>query len=156
MTSQKIQPRTALFAGSFDPFTIGHSSIVGRGLKIFDEIVIAIGVNSSKQPWMPLEKRLEAIRTLYRNDNRIRVESFTGLTVDAARTFGANFLLRGVRTVADFEYERQMADINRNLSGIESVLIYALPELASVSSSMVRELARYGVDISPYLPTPGN
>lgn len=145
--------RIALFAGSFDPFTIGHKSIVDRGLEIFDGIVIGVGINRAKKPWIPAEKRVADIRRLYDGDPRVRVETFTGLTVEAARNFGAKFLLRGVRTVADFEFERQLADINRNLSGIESVLIYALPELASVSSSMVRELASYGVDITPYVPT---
>lgn len=145
--------RIALFAGSFDPFTIGHKSIVDRGLEIFDGIVIGVGINRAKKPWIPAEKRVADIRRLYDGDPRVRVETFTGLTVEAARNFGAKFLLRGVRTVADFEFERQLADINRNLSGIESVLIYALPELASVSSSMVRELASYGVDITSYVPT---
>lgn len=145
--------RIALFAGSFDPFTIGHKSIVDRGLDIFDSIVIGVGINPVKKPWLPAEKRVADIRRLYAGDPRVRVETFTELTVDAARRFGAKFLLRGVRTVADFEFERQLADINRNLSGIESVLIYALPSLASVSSSMVRELASYGVDITPYVPT---
>lgn len=145
--------RIALFAGSFDPFTIGHKSIVDRGLEIFDGIVIGVGINQAKKPWLPVEKRVADIRRLYAGDPRVRVETFTGLTVEAALSFGARFLLRGVRTVADFEFERQLADINRNLSGIESVLIYALPSLASVSSSMVRELASYGVDITPYVPT---
>lgn len=146
-------PRTALFAGSFDPFTVGHQSIVDRALALFDEIVIGIGVNPAKKPWHTPQQREEAIRALYRGEPRVRVMQFTGLTVDAARRCGAQFLLRGVRSVADFEYERQLAEINRNLSGLESVLIYALPHLASISSSMVRELASHGVDITPYLPS---
>lgn len=145
---------TALFAGSFDPFTTGHKSIVDRALPLFDSIIIGIGINSSKKPWQPVEQREQAIRTLYAHEPRIRVERFSGLTVEAARRFGADCLLRGVRSVADFEYERQLADINRNISGLESVLIYALPELASVSSSMVRELASFGVDTTPYIPHP--
>ncbi len=147
------QQRMALFAGSFDPFTIGHKSIVDRGLQLFDGIVIAIGINPAKKPWQPLEQRIALLEKIYADDSRIKIATFSGLTVDAARRFGASFLLRGVRTVADFEYERQLADINRNLSGIESVLIYALPQLASLSSSAVRELASHGVDISPYVPT---
>ena len=143
------QQRIALFAGSFDPFTIGHKSIVDRGLQLFDGIVIAIGINPAKKPWQPLEQRIALLEKIYADDSRIKIATFSGLTVDAARRFGASFLLRGVRTVADFEYERQLADINRNLSGIESVLIYALPQLASLSSSAVRELASHGVDISP-------
>lgn len=144
--------RIALFAGSFDPFTIGHKSIADRGLEIFDEIVIGIGVNSSKKPWLTANEREDAIRKIYLNEPRVKVMQFSGLTVDAAKMCGARFLLRGVRTVADFEYERQLADINRNISGLESVLIYALPSHASVSSSVVRELASYGVDVSQYLP----
>jgi len=146
--------RIALFAGSFDPFTIGHKSIVDRGLEIFDEIAIGIGTNSAKKPWQTPEEREAHIRAVYSGEPRVKVFRFSGLTVDAARECGARFLLRGVRTMADFEYERQLADINRNLSGLESVLIYALPRMASVSSSIVRELASYGVDISPYIPQP--
>lgn len=145
---------TALFAGSFDPFTIGHKSIVDRALPLFDRIIIGIGVNSSKKQWQSVEERLHTIKTLYSHEPRVTVASFSGLTADAARGLGADLLLRGVRSVADFEYERQLADINRNISGLESVLIYTLPELASVSSSMVRELASFGVDVSSYLPKP--
>lgn len=144
--------KTALFAGSFDPFTLGHKSIADRGLEIFDRLVIGVGVNSSKQGWLPVEERLERIRRVYASDPRVEVISFTGLTAEAARAYGARFLLRGVRSVADFEFERQLADINRNISGLESVLIYALPEYASLSSSAVRELASYSVDIAPYIP----
>lgn len=145
--------RIALFAGSFDPFTIGHKSIVDRALPLFDEIVIGVGVNSGKSGHAAATDRCRNIEAVYAAEPRVRVVAFDGLTVDAARREGAQFLLRGVRSVADFEYERQLADINRNISGIESVLIYALPELASVSSSMVRELAAYGVDVSEYLPS---
>lgn len=145
-------PRIALFAGSFDPFTAGHQSIVDRSLDLFDSIVIGIGVNPAKKPWLPLDRRISDIEALYAGEPRVKVISFTGLTVDAARRCGASFLLRGVRSVADFEYERQLADINRNISGLESVLIYALPHLASLSSSAVRELASHGVDITPFLP----
>lgn len=143
---------TALFAGSFDPFTIGHKSIVDRALPMFDRIVIGIGINSAKAGWLPAEERLQRIRRIYAGTPKVEVITFNGLTVDAARTCGAQFLLRGVRSTIDFEYERNLADINRNLSGVESVLIYALPELAAISSSMVRELASFGVDVTPYLP----
>lgn len=143
---------TALFAGSFDPFTIGHKSIVDRALPMFDRIVIGIGINSAKAWWLPAEERLQRIRQIYAGNPKVEVITFNGLTVDAARTCGAQFLLRGVRSTVDFEYERNLADINRNLSGVESVLIYALPELAAISSSMVRELASFGVDVTPYLP----
>lgn len=151
-TDNTAGKRTALFAGSFDPFTIGHKSIVDRGLQIFDEVVIGIGVNMDKRGWLTPSQRMEAIERVYAGNPRVRVISYTGLTVQAAAEAGANFLLRGVRTAQDFEYERQLADVNRNLSGLESVLIYALPELAAISSSMVRELNHYGVDITPYIP----
>ena len=148
--------RIAFFAGSFNPFTTGHKSIVDRALPLFDEIVVGVGVNASKPEAVDsAAERCRRIEAVFAGESRVRAVVFSGLTVSAAQAHGARFLLRGVRSVADFEYERQMADINRNISGIESVLIYALPELASVSSSMVRELASYGVDVSNYLPAAG-
>jgi len=144
--------RLALFPGSFDPFTLGHADIVGRALKLFDEIVVAVGCNEQKQGWQPVEERVAAIRKLYKDEPRIRVESYTGLTVDFAKAQGAAAIVRGVRTMADFEYEMQMADVNRRLTGIETLLLPASPELASLSSTVVRELAHFGRDISPFLP----
>ncbi|MDY3858481.1 MAG: pantetheine-phosphate adenylyltransferase [Muribaculaceae bacterium] len=140
------------YAGSFDPFTIGHRSIVDRALAMFGGVVIGVGVNTGKKPWQPLAERLAAIRALYAGDPRVEVTSYEGLTCDAARACGAGALLRGVRTVADFEYERNLADVNRNISGLESVLLLALPELASVSSSLVRELAAFGAPYDRFLP----
>ncbi len=148
------RPRVALFAGSFDPFTIGHKSIVDRALPLFDAIVIGLGINSAKTPWMPLEERISAIRAIYADDPRVTVGSFHGLASDFAREKGARYLLRGVRSVADFEYERNMADANRLLTGgwLETILIPSIPELAAVSSSLVRELARFGAPYSRFLP----
>lgn len=140
------------FAGSFDPFTIAHKSVVDRALPLFSKLVIGIGINSAKRPWQPVEERVEAIRRVYAGEPKVEVVTYDDLTVDAARRHGAKFLLRGARSVADFEYERALADINRNISGLESVLIYTLPEHAAISSSMVRELAAFGRDITPYLP----
>lgn len=140
------------FGGSFDPFTIAHKSVVDRALPLFSKLIIGIGVNTAKRPWQPVEERLEAIRRLYASEPKVEVVTYEDLTVDAARRHGAKFLLRGARTVADFEYERSLADINRNLSGLESVLIYTLPEHAAISSSLVRELAAFGRDYSPYIP----
>ena len=141
-----------LFPGSFDPFTLGHSDIVRRALSLFDEVVIAVGYNESKAGWMPVEDRLSSIRRLYADEPRVTVESYTGLTVDFAKGHGITAIIRGVRTTADFEYEMQLADVNRQLTGIETILLPASPQLASLSSSIVRELAHFGRDISAFLP----
>jgi len=141
-----------LFPGSFDPFTLGHADIVRRALGLFDEVVVAVGYNEQKKGWMPVEERVEAIRRLYKDEPRVRVESYTGLTVDFAKERGITAIVRGVRTTADFEYEMQLADVNRRLTGIETILLPASPQLASLSSSVVRELAHFGHDISAFLP----
>lgn len=144
--------RIALFPGTFDPFTIGHQSLVTRGLALVDEIIISIGVNDQKHTYYSLEKRLEAIRNLYRNEPRVRVMSYQVLTVDFAQAVGARFILRGIRTVHDFEYEKSIADVNRKLSGIETFILFTEPEHTHISSSIVRELLRYGKDISQFVP----
>ena len=147
--------RIAIFPGSFDPFTIGHKNIVDRALPLFDRIIIAIGVNSAKQPWMPLPERIDAIHFVFADEPQVEVDSFSGLAVDYARERNARFRLRGVRTCADFEYERNMADANRMLPAgkdIETILLPALPEYAAVSSSLVRELARFGAPYAHLLP----
>ncbi len=141
-----------LFPGSFDPFTLGHDDIVRRALMLFDEVVVAIGYNEQKSGWKPVEERIASIRKLYEDEPRVRVESYTGLTVDFAKEQGITAIIRGVRTTKDFEYELQMADMNRRLTGIETILLPASPEFASLSSSLVRELARFGRDISTFLP----
>lgn len=143
--------RIAVFPGSFNPFTKGHADIVGRGLALFDRIIIAVGVNPAKSN-DSVEATLEAIRRIYAGEPRIEVEAYTTLTVDFAAKKGARFILRGVRSVKDFEYERDIAEINRQLSGIESVILFSKAELAAVSSSVVRELAAYGRDVSSFLP----
>ena len=142
----------ALFPGSFDPFTLGHDDIVRRALTLFDEVVVAIGYNEQKSGWKPVEERIASIRKLYGDEPRVRVESYTGLTVDFAKEQGITAIVRGVRTMKDFEYELQLADMNRRLTGIETILLPASPEFASLSSSLVRELARFGRDISAFLP----
>lgn len=143
--------RIAVFPGSFNPFTKGHADIVERGLALFDRIIIAVGVNPAKRN-DSVEATLEAIRSLYAGEPRIEVEAYTTLTVDFAAKKGARFILRGVRSAKDFEYERDIAEINRQLSGIESVILFSKAELAAVSSSVVRELAAYGRDVSSFLP----
>ena len=144
--------RIALFPGSFDPFTVGHESIVERALPLFDEIVIAIGINYNKLTLTTLEERVAWIEGIFRDEPRVKVISYNGLTVDAAKKCGATFMLRGVRMIQDFEYEKNLAEVNRALSGIETVLLYTLPEYSHISSSIVRELVKYGQDVRAYLP----
>ena len=152
MTQTCNPQRRALFAGSFDPFTIGHASIVERALSLFDTVVVAVGVNATKSSATPAEERVAAIRRLYPQE-RVEVVAYQGeLTVDLARRLGCSHLLRGVRSVADFEYERNIADVNRRISGIDTVLLFALPEHAAISSSVVRELKSYNHDISSFIP----
>ena len=144
--------RIALFPGTFDPFTIGHQSLVERGLALVDEIVISIGINDKKRTHFSLERRLEAIRDLYKDNPRVRVMAYDQLTVDFAREVGAGFILRGIRTVNDFEYEKSIADVNRKLTGIETFILFTEPEHTHISSSIVRELLRYGRDVSQFIP----
>ena len=144
--------RTAIFVGSFDPFTIGHDSIVRRALPLFDRLIIGVGVNIGKHYMLSAEERVDAIRRLYSDEPRISVEQYSGLTVDFADSVGAQFIVKGVRTVKDFEAEREQADINRRLTGIETIVLFALPGMDSVSSSVVRELMHYGRDCSELLP----
>ena len=142
---------TALFAGSFDPFTVGHRSIVERGLKLFDKIVVAIGYNEHKPGEWPVESRLKAIASLFAGNPRVEVTSFAGLTVDMARKCGADALLRGVRSISDFEYERTLADTNREIAELETVFLLSEPQFSFVSSSMVWELMHNGYDVSQYI-----
>ncbi len=144
--------RRALFPGTFDPFTIGHYSVVKRALGFMDEVVIGIGVNDQKKTYFPTEKRVEMIRQLFADEPRIRVEAYSGLTIDFAKEQEAQFIVRGIRTVRDFEYEETIADINRKLAGIETILLFTEPELTSISSTIVRELLQYGKDVTAFLP----
>ena len=144
--------KVAIFPGSFDPFTIGHASIVERGLPLFDEIVIGVGLNESKRALYAPAERVAAISRLYADEPRVRVESYDDLTIDFAHRIGAKFILRGLRSVKDFEYERDIANMNHRLSGIETVLLFTEPHYSSVSSSVVRELIAFGKDVSDFLP----
>ena len=152
MWSTDNNKRIALFPGTFDPFTTGHESLVKRGLALMDEIVISIGVNDAKKTFYSLESRINAIRQFYCNEPRVKVMSYDKLTIDFAKEMGANFILRGIRTVNDFEYEKNIADVNRDLSGIETFILFTEPEHTHISSSIVRELLRYGKDISRFIP----
>jgi pantetheine-phosphate adenylyltransferase len=144
--------KIAIFPGSFDPFTIGHASIVERGLPLFDEIVIGVGFNANKRSLLSPEERVEAIRNLYTNEPRIRVVAYNDLTIDLARREGANYILRGLRSVKDFEYERDIANINHRLAGVETVLLFTEPQFSDISSSVVRELIAFGKDVTDFLP----
>ena len=144
--------KTAIFPGTFDPFTIGHNALVRRALNLVDELYIAIGINTEKRTMLTLEERMQSISTLYKDESRIHVVSYEGLTTDFAQSIGAQFILRGVRNTIDFEYERNIADVNKMLTGIDTLLLISEPQYAAISSSMVRELAHFGKDISKYLP----
>lgn len=144
--------RRAIFPGTFDPFTIGHFSVVKRALMFMDEIVIGIGINESKKTYFPVEKRVEMIRHLYRDEPKVKIVSYGCLTIDFAKQENAVFIVRGIRTVNDFEYEETIADINRKLAGIETILLFTEPELTCVSSTIVRELLQYNKDVSRFIP----
>ena len=145
--------RTGIFVGSFNPFTIGHDSIVQRALPLFDRLVIGVVGDNVHKPDMPsAEERIKAIADLYSAEPRIEVKVYQGLAIDFAKAENAHFIVKGVRTINDFEHEQWQADFNRRLGGIETILLYTEPELASVSSSALRELSHFGVDISDYLP----
>lgn len=142
---------TAVFPGSFNPFTIGHKSIVDRALGIFDRVVVAVGHNIDK-PGDDIARRIEAIRRAFRDNSRVEVTSYSGLTAEFVKRIEASAILRGVRNIADFEYERNLADVNKEILGVETVLMFSLPEYSYISSSMVRELAANGHDVSSLLP----
>ena len=146
------QRRIALFPGTFDPFTLGHQSLVKRVLTCADAVVIAIGINEKKQTYYTLEQRVSAIRALYAEEPRVKVITYSGWTVDVVQQEQASFILRGVRSVIDFEYEKAIADVNRQLTGIETLLLFTEPAYAHISSSVVRELLHFGKDVSAFLP----
>ena len=149
--------RTAVFPGSFDPFTIGHKDIADRALKIFDYLIIGVGFNINKPGNSEIvTERVKAIESVFGNDDRVKVEAYSGLTVDFARRHGAAFIVRGLREVKDFEYERNLADTNAAISDIETLFLTARPELGFVSSSMVRELKANGYNVARFLPNKGN
>ena len=144
--------RIAIFPGSFDPFTIGHASIERRGLEMFDKIVIGVGYNANKRSFLTPEERVAAIEKVYASESRVKVVAYDNLTADLARREQARFVLRGIRSVKDFEYERDIAGINHRLSGVETVLLFTEPHYADISSTIVRELLAFGKDVSEFLP----
>ena len=145
--------RTAVFPGSFDPFTIGHKDIAERALNMFDFLIIGVGFNISKPGNDAIvSDRVKSSAPIFKDEKRITVEAYSGLTVDFAKRHGAGFIVRGLREVKDFEYERNLADTNAAISNIETVFLTARPEFGFISSSMVRELKSNGYDVSRFLP----
>lgn len=146
--------RVALFPGSFDPFTKGHENIVLRGLNVFDEIVIAIGYNSTKNNrYFPIEVMVEKINGCFKGNANVKVITYAKLTAVLAKEMGARYLLRGLRNTTDFEYENSIAQVNTHLnSDLESVFLITSPKLAAINSSIIREVHRYGGDVSEFLP----
>ncbi|MDL2243526.1 pantetheine-phosphate adenylyltransferase [Bacteroidales bacterium OttesenSCG-928-J19] len=144
--------KKAIFPGTFDPFTLGHLSLVKRGLALVDEIVIAIGVNPNKKTFFSLEDRLDMISRLFASNPRVSVKPYDSLTVDFAREEDAPFILRGIRSVNDFEYEKNIADVNREIAGVETFVLFTEPKHTHISSSIVRELLSYGKDVQGFVP----
>jgi pantetheine-phosphate adenylyltransferase len=145
--------KIAVFPGSFDPFTIGHEAIVSRALSLFDKIIIAVGVNSVKNSLFSVENRVKMIRKVFPDEKKIEIETFQGLTVDFCRVKGASYILRGLRTAADFEYERAMGQMNKRMApGIETVFFLTSTEHTPINSTIVRDIIRMGGDASIFVP----
>ena len=145
---------TGIFTGSFNPFTIGHAAIVKRALRMMDRIIIGVGTNRQKNNELSADERVNQINKVYTNNQRVEVKAYSGLSVDFAITEQATCFVKGVRSVKDFEYEREQAELNRRLSGIDTILLIAEPEYSGISSSLVRELMSFGRDVSEFLPNP--
>ncbi len=143
--------KTAIFPGSFDPFTIGHESVVRRALDIFDKIIISIGYNSQKKGFFSLENRKKMIGEIFKDEQKISVMSYDIMTVDFCKEQNAKYILRGLRTAQDFEYERAIAQMNLSLKGIETLFLLTLPEHSPISSSIIREILSYGGDVSKFI-----
>ncbi len=145
--------RNCLFPGTFDPVTLGHTDIIDRALPLFDNFVIGIGRNSNKVPMFSEKQRIEWLQEIYANEPKIKVVAYDGLTVNCCKSVGANFILRGIRYVNDFEYEKAIADMNRSLAHhIETVFLTCLPKYTSVASTLIRDVYRNGGDVSQFLP----
>ncbi|RLD81416.1 MAG: pantetheine-phosphate adenylyltransferase [Bacteroidetes bacterium] len=144
--------RRAVFPGSFDPLTLGHKDIIDRALPLFDEIIIAIGTNSSKKYMFDLEKRKEFIRKTYKDDPKIKVDTYKGLTIDYCKEIDSDFILRGLRNPADFEFEKAIAHTNRKMSQIETVFLLTSADTSYISSSIVRDILQNKGDVSLFVP----
>lgn len=144
--------KTAIFPGSFDPFTKGHHDIVLRGLSFFDKIIIAIGYNSQKKRYFDVDKMLVHVQETFHNYDNIEVIVYNELTASLAKRLGAGYILRGLRNTTDFEYENSISQINRHLNGVETVFLITSPELAHISSTIIREVHKYGGNVNEFLP----
>jgi pantetheine-phosphate adenylyltransferase len=144
--------KIAVFAGTFDPFTIGHQDIVNRALPIFDKIIIAVGENEEKTPFFSLEERLKIIGKAFINNEKILIDTYTGLTGEFCKKNNAPFLIRGIRNSVDFQYENDLAQANKEIFGLETLFFYTSPTLSHVSSSLVRELYKNKGNYQKYLP----
>lgn len=148
-----MEKKIAVFPGSFDPFTLGHHSVVVRALPLFDEIVVAIGKNTLKNGFFSIDERIELIEGVYASEPKIKVMAYDGLTVDFCKSIGAAFMLRGIRTVSDFEYECAISQMNQLMQpGVETVFLLTTPELTPVNSTIVRDILSYGGDVSQFVP----
>jgi pantetheine-phosphate adenylyltransferase len=145
--------RICLFPGTFDPVTLGHLDIVNRALPLFDKLYIGIGVNANKEPMFSADQRSSWFREIYKDNDKVDVLVYEGLTVEACKKVQANYIMRGIRYVNDFEYEKAIADMNRTIDhGIETIFLTCLPEYTSVASTLVRDVLRYGGNISQFVP----
>jgi pantetheine-phosphate adenylyltransferase len=145
--------RICLFPGTFDPITLGHVDVVRRAVSLFDKLVIGVGINSSKQPMFSVEQRCGWINEIFGDDPRIEATGYSGLTVNYCQEIGARYILRGIRYVSDFEYEKAIADMNRALaSEVETIFLTGAPEYSTVSSTIVRDVMRNGGDVSRFVP----
>ena len=145
--------RICVFPGTFDPVTLGHTDIIDRALPLFDKMIIGIGRNINKEPMFSEQQRLEWLREIYKNNDKVEAVVYEGLTVDCCKQVSANFILRGIRYVNDFEYEKAIADMNRSLAhNIETIFLTCLPQYTSVASTLVRDVLRNGGDVSAFLP----
>ena len=145
--------KIAIFPGSFSPFTLGHRSVVDRALPLFDKIIIAIGINSKKNEYFSIKEREQWINAIYKNNSKIEVQFYEGLTVDLCEKVGANYILRGLRDSHDFKYEKNIAQTNKKLNDrIETIFIITPPEISHISSTIVRDIIKNGGDVSQFLP----
>ncbi len=149
--------KICLFPGTFDPITLGHTDIIDRALPLFDKVVIGIGRNSNKQPMFSEQQRIDWLTEIYKGNDKVEAVLYDGLTVDCCKTIGANFILRGIRYVNDFEYEKAIADMNRSIANdIETIFLTCLPQYTSVASTLVRDVLKNGGDVSKFLPAAVN